>query len=312
VWKALPEQARSQAATGELTGRVVVGGRATSDGMEVLGRSFGVSAGSPASSVVGAAEGTGMVADLPADTVAAVGLTGLGEGMAGLYDELVAGEDPFGVAEVAAATGVQLPDDLRVLFGEETVAAAFGEADVAARSRTDDPDRALAVVEALMATLLGLGGAFDAEVYEEDVYIEVPPDAGLYGDDVPLPAPPSDEFLPPDDTTFGAVGRELSELPADQLRRLEDGIAVGTSALAVDRIASGDGGLGRSPVFQRAVPDSDGAGMVLFVDIAKAVELGGGSEAVGDAEGNLDVLEAVGVTAAGGPDGTFRMRLTVR
>ena len=243
-----------------------------------------------------------MVADLPADTVAALGVTGLGTGLAELYEQVAGGEDLLGIGEVAAATGLELPGDLEALFGQETVAAAFSDEDVAARSRSDDPDRAMGVAETLVSTFL-LGGLFGGESFEQDVYVEPfgegPGSEGFESDE---------ELLPPEDTTFGAVGRGLNELPAEQLRRLDDGIAVGTTGAAVDKIASGDGGLGRSELFRRALPDADGAGVLLFVDIARATELSSGTAPTGDAA----VLEALGVTARGGQDGEFRLRLTVR
>lgn len=308
VWQALPEELRVQAdaARGvQPTGRVVVGGRATSDGVEVVGRAFGLSAGSPGSDVVGSTPGTGMVADLPADTVAALGVTGLGAGLAALYEQVAGGEDPLGIAEVAAATGLELPGDLEALFGQETVAAAFSGEDVAARSRSDDPDRALAVAETLVATFL-LGDPFGGESFEQDVYVEGfdPSGEGSGGEGFES----YEELLPPEDTTFGAVGRGLVELPAEQLRRLDDGVAVGTTGAAVDMISSGDGGLGGSELFRRAVPDADDAGVVLFVDLARAAELSSGTAPTGDAA----VLEALGVTARGGQDGEFRLRLMVR
>jgi hypothetical protein len=47
---------------------------------------------------------------------------------------------------------------------------------------------------------------------------------------------------------------------------------------------------------------------VLYVDVARARQV----QAVGTDDPDLDVVEAVGATATGGPDATFRVRLTVR
>lgn len=89
------------------------------------------------------------------------------------------------------------------------------------------------------------------------------------------------------------------------VRLLDDDVAVGSEPAALDKISADDGGLGGSPQFGRAVPDSKQVGAVLFVDIARALELfGDGVEAQDRAD--LEVLEAVGATSTGGQNGTFR------
>jgi hypothetical protein len=78
VWAALPEQTRAVMGDAQVqpSGRVVVSGRARADGVEVVGRSFGLSTGASADALFGRSAGTGMVGDLPADTVAALSSTG--------------------------------------------------------------------------------------------------------------------------------------------------------------------------------------------------------------------------------------------
>lgn len=322
VWEVLPEELRQAAGEGVgYEGRLAVGAHATPDGMEVVGRAVGLSTGAPGSETVGVRAGTGMVADLPADAVAAVGITDLGDGVAGMVEQLSAVSDPLGITALAEQSGIALPEDLQVLLGEETVGALLGPEDAAARSRTDDPDRALEVVELLVAAADASQRASEQELaaeepyleeeyreepYLEEEYLEAPPAPGTAP---ALPPPPAavPALLPSDDTTVGAVGASLVELPADKLRRLDDGIAVGTSARAVERVAQGDGGLGRSPAFRRAVSDGD-AGFVLFVDVARTAEAFGPANLGADAE----AVEAVGLSATGGPDGSFVLRVTVR
>lgn len=303
VWAALPEQLRSQAPEQqlELAGRVVLGAHASSDAIEVEGRAFGLRTSTLGGTGIGERAGSDLVQDLPADTVAALGVTGLGAGLVEIYNSLGEAGDPFGLAQAGEELGLQLPEDLRAVFGEQTVFAAFSEADLAARSRTDDPERARAVVEQLVALFSAQSIADEGSAYG-------------YGEGE-LPPPTAYEELPPEpspgsETRSSSLAR-TAELPADQLRVLDDGLAVGTTATAVDRISSGDGGLGRSPVFRDAVPDVDSAGLVLFVDVARALEAGG-QKWLGDGNRDAEQLEAVGFTSSGGENGTFRLRVTVK
>lgn len=337
VWAALPEELRSQAPEQqlELAGRVVLGAHASSDAIEVEGRAFGLRTSTLGGTGIGEQAGSDLIQDLPADTVAALGVTGLGDGLVEIYQSLGEAGDPFGLAQAGEELGLQLPEDLRAVFGEQTVFAAFSEADFAARSRTDDPERARAVVEQLVALFSAQSIADEGSAYgygEGELHQPpppppgapdaepLPPPGGPYGEPPapglsPLPPPTLYEELPPEpspgsETRSSSLAR-TAELPADQLRVLDDGLAVGTTATAVDRISSGDGGLGRSPVFRKAVPDVDSAGLVLFVDVARALEAGG-QKWLGDGNRDAEQLEAVGFTSSGGENGTFRLRVTVK
>lgn len=329
VWDAMPEEARAAAGQEQftLTGRVVVGARAESDAVEVVGRTFGVSTGAPA--VVGERAGVDLVQALPEGTVGAVGVTDLGPGLAQLWSEL-GGEAP------SEDLGLELPDDLVALFGEQTAAAVFEDSSVAARSRTDDPERAAEVVgdlsEAVPLGLLGLFGGFGmalspdeayGEVYEGEVLEGMPPPGsgelgfetgpGLEGESVPdwyvegdgLPVPPDPGGGP--GVVDGSRAAQTGVVPPDAVRVLEDGLVVGSSPEAIDRMASDAGGLGRSEVFRAAVPDADDAGFVLFVDLQRALSMAG-AEMTAD----LEPLEAVGMSSVGGADASFRVRLALR
>jgi hypothetical protein len=105
--------------------------------------------------------------------------------------------------------------------------------------------------------------------------------------------------------------RVLGDDPSSGLRRLEDGIAVGSTPEALEAISGSDGGLGKSEVFTTAVPDADRAGVLVYVDIPRAIEVSG--EDLGEDAQDAAALQSFGLTSSGDrSDGAFRMRLTVR
>ena len=265
-WGALTPEARQQAseatgAQGDLapSGQAVFGVRADDRFLEVQGRTVDASADVLREVEIGREKGSGMVQDLPESTVLALSVTGLGEGLATLYDR-TAGDatDALGLTEATEQFGLSLPQDLRVLLGEETMLAVFGEQDAALRSRGDG-EQAYPVAQRIAQALEDNGG------------------------------PPT----------------------GDKLRDLEGGVAVGTSPAALDQVTATDGGLGDSDRFQLAVPDADDAGVVLYVDVTRALALGAADGDLVD-RSTLEPLEALGLTVDGGGDGGFRLRLTVR
>lgn len=263
VWAALPAEDRAMAAEMyglqddlEVGGTVVAGVHAGDDHVELVGA--GVDLRYPVSSaVIGAGEGSDLAQGLPTDTVAAVSVTGLGDGLAELFDSVVGADDPLGLVRGAQEMGLSLPEDLRTLLGEETLLAAFDEAAVGLRTRTDDVD---AAYEKAQSLALLLTGGID---------------------------------------------------PDQSLRRMEDGLAFGSSPEALAAISSTDGGLGETDKFRDALPDADGAGFLGYVDIARALELSGLD--VGEYAEDVEQLRSFGVSGSGDEDSnTFRMRLTVR
>ncbi len=170
VYEAVPAADRKglQEALGERrpSGRVTAALGVGSDHVEMVGRTSdleavgidSVAAGSPSTELLGG---------LPADADAALSVTGLGESLMRVYDEL--GTEPFfgSLDDEAQQMGVRLPDDLGVVFGTEFAAAAHfsgGEGDVVIRADTDDRSRAM---EALVP-LLDLGAEPDVTVSEVD------------------------------------------------------------------------------------------------------------------------------------------------
>jgi hypothetical protein len=94
-----------------------------------------------------------------------------------------------------------------------------------------------------------------------------------------------------------------------------DGYVVGNDREHLADAANGDNGLAGDPAFAKAVPDADGAGALLFVDLRSVAEvLSTWGEPVGpEAESGWDALEAFGFTASGDDgNGEFTMRLTFR
>jgi hypothetical protein len=96
--------------------------------------------------------------------------------------------------------------------------------------------------------------------------------------------------------------------PSQTLRRLDDGLAVGSTPEALEAITTTDGGLGDSEAFRAAVPDADQAGYLVYVDVARAIELSG--EDLGE---DAAQLRSFGLSGSGdNRNSTFRLRLTVR
>jgi hypothetical protein len=96
------------------------------------------------------------------------------------------------------------------------------------------------------------------------------------------------------------------------VRRTPDGLAAGSEPGAVDRVMA-DGDLGEQATFREAVPDAGEAGLIMYVDIARALTLAGqdiGEQAVH----NTEHLKAFGmsVTTRDVSNATFRTRVTFR
>ena len=159
AWKTLPAAQRKQAQRANPglapTGTVALGGHVTDDGLEIVGVTLGLSAGSApelkavVENPLGRSDPEGLVEDLPADSLGALGITGAGEGLATLYETLAAEADPDGEAEAFfGELGLRLPADLMTVLGTELAAAvggdlAGGAPRFQASVRTEDPDRAL-------------------------------------------------------------------------------------------------------------------------------------------------------------------------
>ncbi|HSE08006.1 MAG TPA: DUF3352 domain-containing protein [Nocardioidaceae bacterium] len=132
-------------------GRVVVGVHAEPDAVEAVGRTIDLEAAGAEAIATGDA-GTGLVKDLPANTSVAFSATGLGDLAVDLWDRY--GSEPFlDATDEAEALGLNLPDDLVALLGQEAAAGlviddqAGLDFSATARVRTEAADRALEVIE---------------------------------------------------------------------------------------------------------------------------------------------------------------------
>ncbi|MCW2681221.1 MAG: hypothetical protein JWM62_2622 [Frankiales bacterium] len=259
VHDALPQEARDEAAQAygletdvALGGTFVAGLHVGDDHVEVVGKALDLESPFQVEQPVGGGKGSGLVQDLPEDTIGALSVTHLGSGLAELFGTVYGDEDPLGIVATARELGLDLPDDLRALLGDETVAAALSERDFVLQTRSEDPDAAYAVWEKVTALASGQG-------------------------------------------------------PASVLRKTEDGVVVGSNPEALQRVEDGRG-LGDSDVFREAVPDAEDAGYLLYVDLARALELAGQ-----DVPEDAEPLQALGISGSGDDDSsTFRMRLTVK
>lgn len=156
AWRAVPEEDRADALDEQPglspEGLFVVGASVGDDHVDVVGETIGLSIGDAPElqalidTPVGRASG-GLISSLPADSIGAFSVTGLGEGLATLYstsDALL--EDDVDVDALADQFGLRLPDDLSALFGEELAAGlggepAAGSPRVDVHVRTDDGAR---------------------------------------------------------------------------------------------------------------------------------------------------------------------------
>ncbi len=154
VYDIVPEDEKAdfaeQFGSARPAGRLVVGVHAEADAVEAVGRTVDLEAAG-AEALAAGGKGTGLVNDLPPNTSVAFSATGLGDVAADLWDRY--GESFLDESGEAEEMGLQLPDDLIALLGQE---AAVGvvldvleneEFSGTARVRTDDPARALELID---------------------------------------------------------------------------------------------------------------------------------------------------------------------
>ena len=160
-WQAVPEEERRRQPGQpqlEPSGLVVFGAHVAEGTVEVVGRSVGATLGPAAEaraldrSPIGRAPAR-LVQALPADSVVAAGVSGLGDGLAQFYEALP-GEvrDDEGLRSVLEEFGLRLPDDLRAVLGQDLALAlsgdlVSGDAQAVLRAQTADPDRAVELLD---------------------------------------------------------------------------------------------------------------------------------------------------------------------
>ncbi|MGX7677760.1 DUF3352 domain-containing protein [Jatrophihabitans sp. DSM 45814] len=139
------------------TGRLVVGAHADASYLEVdaVVRGMNVKANSASRKPV-----DGALERLPADTTAALEFSGLGDTLSAAWNSSVDKSEKDELNKFVNAMGLVLPGDLQALFGSDTTAslrlpadAAVGSADsapkVAVQTKTDNPQRSLAIITKL-------------------------------------------------------------------------------------------------------------------------------------------------------------------
>jgi hypothetical protein len=127
----------------------VLGVHAADDALEVTGLTRGTA---PAPATV-AGEPTHLVGDLPADTVAALSVSGLGKALTATWATLEQQGLPPEVQDQVDALGLDLPADLETVLGSDLAVAVTGDLSApqfGARVRTDDPDRATEVLDSVL------------------------------------------------------------------------------------------------------------------------------------------------------------------
>lgn len=154
----------------EPSGRFAVGLHADSDYLELQGRSYDLVSGTTeAARALGAGTGGGLLSDMPADTTAALSITGLGDFLAQTWDTMAEDMDTEGAATMASELGFELPGDFPAILGAETAVAASGITGVGSgeaprvtlRSRGGDQQRIEEVLE-FLNPMLGSEGAVRA------------------------------------------------------------------------------------------------------------------------------------------------------
>lgn len=143
-----------------LSGRMILGLHAEDDALELVGLDFSVSdLGVPSSAPTRLAQG------LPADTAAALSVSGVGDRAVEAWD---AAQESGAVAELEqplAELGLELPEDLRTIFGTDLVVAAFGDLQApafGARVTTQQPQEAARLLDGVLSSPdIGLAPVFD-------------------------------------------------------------------------------------------------------------------------------------------------------
>ena len=296
-------------------GQFIAGLHADASFVEMTGRAVDFSTGVDIAQL-GTGTGTGLLRTFPDDLLVGASVTGLGEALSKGFDQFSqAFGDEADLKAIEDELGIKLPEDLKTLFGEETAFGLYGTQDdpqVVGRTRGGDADAALAIAEKLRKA----GTA--------------PPEPAPSSGDGPTPAE-CDQLLNGGlAEQIGLTLEEAAELcsdsngptrpapaaePQGEVRKYDGGIAFGTSREALDRVAT-DGKLGAKPAFSQALPDADGATFLFYADIERGLAMFKQEAADLDDDGkavrNLEVLRAVGMSAKGGDNGAFRIRVTVK
>jgi hypothetical protein len=212
---------------GDVSGRVVFGLHAEDDALELVGLDVTASDVGPGPRPT---EPTTLVQDLPADTVAALSMSGAGDLMADRWAALESTGAADGFEEMFP--DLRMPEDIRTVFGSDFLVALFGDdleqPQFGLRAVTDDPERASDIVT-------GLIYGFDLDIRTvpaavDDGYVlgtDVTTARALAGEDPGLGSSTAFRAAVPgaDDATlvgYADLARILDQVPARDGIRPED------------------------------------------------------------------------------------------
>jgi hypothetical protein len=153
VYDVIPADQRDQIKLDkDPSGSFVVGARADSDYLEIVGKAVDVSdslkqygAGN-----VGNGKGHNLLATMPVEATAALELTGLGDSLTKAYAKLAHDQSFQGLENKAKEYGLNLPADLRTVFGTDVGIGVFGNLQdnprVVGHVLTEQPDEAIKIL----------------------------------------------------------------------------------------------------------------------------------------------------------------------
>jgi hypothetical protein len=153
VYDVIPADQRDQIKLDkDPSGSFVVGARADSDYLEIVGKAVDVSdslkqygAGN-----VGNGKGHNLLATMPVEATAALELTGLGDSLTKAYAKLAQDQSFQGLENKAKEYGLNLPADLRTVFGTDVGIGVFGNLQdnprVVGHVLTEQPDEAIKIL----------------------------------------------------------------------------------------------------------------------------------------------------------------------
>ncbi|NHC12962.1 hypothetical protein G9H71_04120 [Motilibacter sp. E257] len=257
-------------------------------------------------------------------------------GVEGMDGAAVGSFTPFGLGGLGAdasgrvAMGLHVDEDYLEVQAKGRELSADASGGAYASTPTGLLDEATSgSIAALALTGLGDYAATLFEAYPEEVREQAAQIGIEDGDDLRALLGTDTAVALGDDPAspvegLGLTVRTRSEDPArgeQVLRRLLDAAQAGAD-VEVQREGDGlrltlgkagaSGQVRDSDAFRRAVPDAEGQGFVLFVDLAKAFSV---AEAQGGDAAELEewkALEGLGISATGGPESSARIRLTVK
>lgn len=340
AWAQIPAADRAEARRslgGQLGGRYAAGVHLTQDAVRVAGRGFDLRL--PAAyERVGAAPSGALLGSLPADGLAAGAVSGLGEVVRQAWDGSGA-DTRREVVDTARRYGVTVPDDVTAALGSADAlwVGAAGDSG-GARIAADGPgtraavDKLLAATRRLAADEQAQSSADDDELGDDELGHDGLGDDGLGDDGL------ADDGLGDDGSaTYGvSAGLEKSDLgddvgglsAFDPFDHLLGGFGGADDLVAQQPAGSDDVVLGATPAvghlqspgallrdrkgFRDVVPDADGAGASLWVDVHALAQLAAGDEQDHDVAPYLEALDQFGLTATNSGDHPFQMTLTVR